>query len=122
MTVYLSAAAPRAACWLNYELPHAACVEYANAFRRLWRMRQLLLTVLACGALAPALAQQPPVSSIRVTGDARVTAELLGAMRTELGDDLMSVEKLLDQSRSGTWPGATGARPAIRERSGTPSA
>ena len=32
-------------------------------------------TVLACVALAPALAQQPPVSSIRVTGDARVTAK-----------------------------------------------
>ncbi len=38
-------------------------------------MRQLLLSMLACGALAPALAQQPPVSSIRVTGDARVTAK-----------------------------------------------
>jgi len=29
---------------------------------------------LACAACAPALGQQPPVSSIRVTGDARVTA------------------------------------------------
>ncbi len=38
-------------------------------------MRGLLLTVLACGASAAALAQQPPpLSSIRVTGDARVTA------------------------------------------------
>ena len=52
-------------------------------------------------------------------GDARVTAELLGAMRAELGDDLLSVEKLLEQSRSGTWPGATGARPVIRERTDT---
>jgi uncharacterized protein len=35
----------------------------------------LWLTVLACGTLAPVMAQQPPVSSIRVTGDARVTAK-----------------------------------------------
>ena len=34
-----------------------------------------LLTVLACGVSAAGLAQQPPVSSIRVTGDARVTAK-----------------------------------------------
>jgi hypothetical protein len=32
-------------------------------------------TVLACALQATALAQQPPVSSIRVTGDARVTAK-----------------------------------------------
>ena len=38
-------------------------------------MSRLLPSVLACLALAPALAQQPPVSSIRVTGDARVTAK-----------------------------------------------
>jgi hypothetical protein len=38
-------------------------------------MMRLLPTVLACVALGPALAQQPPVSSIRVTGDARVTAK-----------------------------------------------
>jgi uncharacterized protein YggE len=31
--------------------------------------------VLACGTAAASLAQQPPVSSIRVTGDARVTAK-----------------------------------------------
>jgi uncharacterized protein YggE len=37
--------------------------------------RPLLLTVLACVAQATALAQQPPVSSIRVTGSARVTAK-----------------------------------------------
>jgi len=34
-----------------------------------------LLTVLACGTAAATFAQQPPVSSIRVTGDARVTAK-----------------------------------------------
>ena len=38
-------------------------------------MRHLLLTVLACAFPATVLAQQPPVSSIRVTGDARVTAK-----------------------------------------------
>ncbi|HVN46208.1 MAG TPA: SIMPL domain-containing protein [Steroidobacteraceae bacterium] len=41
-------------------------------------MRLLLLTLLTCGLASPALAQQtatPPLSSIRVTGDARVTAK-----------------------------------------------
>jgi uncharacterized protein len=38
-------------------------------------MRRLLLTVLACALSATVPAQQPPVSSIRVTGDARVTAK-----------------------------------------------
>jgi uncharacterized protein YggE len=33
------------------------------------------ITVLACAVCASAFAQQPPVSSIRVTGDARVTAK-----------------------------------------------
>lgn len=33
------------------------------------------LTVLACAVCASAFAQQPPVSSIRVTGDAHVTAK-----------------------------------------------
>ncbi|HTL22314.1 MAG TPA: SIMPL domain-containing protein [Steroidobacteraceae bacterium] len=42
---------------------------------RLRHLRGLLLSVLACGAAASALAQQPPLSSIRVTGDARVTAK-----------------------------------------------
>src|SRR5262245_32987839 len=37
--------------------------------------RRLLLSALACGAAAVAVAQQPPLSSIRVTGDARVTAK-----------------------------------------------
>ena len=35
----------------------------------------LLPTVLACAVPATVLAQQPPVSSIRVTGDGRVTAK-----------------------------------------------
>ena len=34
-----------------------------------------MLTGLACGAAGLAFAEQPPVSSIRVTGDARVTAK-----------------------------------------------
>jgi len=38
-------------------------------------MRHLLLTVLACAVPATVVAQQAPVSSIRVTGDARVTAK-----------------------------------------------
>jgi len=38
-------------------------------------MTRLLLTVLTCAVSATVVAQQPPVSSIRVTGDARVTAK-----------------------------------------------
>lgn len=38
-------------------------------------MMRMWLTVLACALPATVLAQQPPVSSIRVTGDARVTAK-----------------------------------------------
>jgi uncharacterized protein YggE len=38
-------------------------------------MMGLLLSVLACAVPATLPAQQPPVSSIRVTGDARVTAK-----------------------------------------------
>jgi uncharacterized protein len=38
-------------------------------------MKTLTYAVLACLCAAPALAQQPPVSSIRVTGDAQVTAK-----------------------------------------------
>ena len=38
-------------------------------------MRKLTCAVLACLLAVPALAQQAPVSSIRVTGDAQVTAK-----------------------------------------------
>jgi uncharacterized protein YggE len=38
-------------------------------------MTRLLLSLLACAVPATVLAQQSPVSSIRVTGDARVTAK-----------------------------------------------
>jgi DNA polymerase-3 subunit epsilon len=49
-------------------------------------------------------------------GDARVTAALFGAMRTELGDDLLDVARLLDQGRSCRWPGEGASRPEPRGR------
>jgi len=52
-------------------------------------------------------------------GDARVTAELFGAMRTELGDDLLGLDALLADSRSRAWPGAAPLRPAARDRTHT---
>jgi DNA polymerase III subunit epsilon len=42
-------------------------------------------------------------------GDARVTAALLGAMRAELGDDMIDVARLLDEARRDRWPGAVEA-------------
>jgi uncharacterized protein len=38
-------------------------------------MKLLVCAVLACAVFTPARAQQPPVSSIRVTGDSQVTAK-----------------------------------------------
>ena len=55
-------------------------------------------------------------------GDARVTAVLLGAMRSELGDDMLGVDRLLASSRSLAWPGWADARPAAHGRSHTPAA
>lgn len=56
-------------------------------------------------------------------GDARVTGELLGAMRAEVGDDAMGIVSLLEAGRSNQWPGAGPERPAIRHRgSGTTTA
>jgi len=49
-------------------------------------------------------------------GDARVTAALLGAMRAELGDDLLEVERLLVDSGARRWPGGGGTRPAPHGR------
>ena len=49
-------------------------------------------------------------------GDARVTADLLTAMRTELGDDLLATARLLAEGRLGVWPGAAGARPMAWDR------
>jgi uncharacterized protein len=74
MVVYLALVGPCAPSWPKYELTHAARLEYANAFRRVADMKQLITALLACAAIAPALAE-PPVSSIRVTGDARITAK-----------------------------------------------
>ena len=55
-------------------------------------------------------------------GDARVTAALLGAMRSELGDDMLGVDRLLSSSRSLSWPGWADDRPAAHGRSHTPAA
>jgi len=38
-------------------------------------MKFALSAVLACAVLTPAFAQQPPVSSIRVSGEAQVSAK-----------------------------------------------
>ena len=51
-------------------------------------------------------------------GDARVTAALFGAMRSELGDDLLDVDRLLTRGLDGRWPGSGATRPAAHERSG----
>jgi len=50
-------------------------------------------------------------------GDARVTAALLGAMRSELGDDMIGVGRLLDQGLERSWPGAADDRPRAHARS-----
>ncbi len=49
-------------------------------------------------------------------GDARVTAALLVAMRAELGDDLIEVERLLDEGLAQWWPGAADARAVAHGR------
>ena len=49
-------------------------------------------------------------------GDARVTGDLLTAMRAELGDDLLRTDQLLAEGRSGVGPGATAARPVAWDR------
>jgi DNA polymerase-3 subunit epsilon len=55
-------------------------------------------------------------------GDARVTAALLGAMRSELGDDLLDVDRLLAEAQDRRWPGAGTSRPAAHGRTRTLSA
>lgn len=55
-------------------------------------------------------------------GDARVTAALLGAMRSELGDGVLGVDRLLATSRSLVWPGWADVRPAAQGRSHSPAA
>jgi DNA polymerase III epsilon subunit family exonuclease len=55
-------------------------------------------------------------------GDARVTAALLGGMRTELGDDMLDVERLLAEGSTQAWPGWSDHRPLARQRHHTPAA
>ncbi len=55
-------------------------------------------------------------------GDARVTAALLCAMRTELGDDMLDTERLLGASSTLLWPGWCDDRPVAHARSHTPAA
>jgi len=54
-------------------------------------------------------------------GDARVTASLLGAMRAELGDDMLDLDRLLQDSQDQTWPGRSDHRPVAHSRSHTPA-
>ncbi len=54
-------------------------------------------------------------------GDARVTASLLRAMRSELGDDTIGVTKLLDEALACRWPGAADSRPASHGRDREPT-
>ncbi len=54
-------------------------------------------------------------------GDARVTAALLRAMRTELGDEAIGVAKLLDDAIGCRWPGAGDSRPAPHGRGHEPT-
>ena len=49
-------------------------------------------------------------------GDARVTAALFGAMRSELGDDVLDLDRLLDEGRALRWPGEAAARPLAHGR------
>jgi DNA polymerase-3 subunit epsilon len=55
-------------------------------------------------------------------GDARVTAQLLGAMRSELGDDMLGVERLLSAGLTLGWPGGSDDRPVAHARRHTPAA
>ena len=55
-------------------------------------------------------------------GDARVTAALFGAMRSELGDDLLGVDRLLAAGAGLAWPGRSDDRPVAHERRHTPAA
>jgi len=49
-------------------------------------------------------------------GDARVTAELFRAMRGQLGDDLLDLDRALSRAHGSTWPGASVVAPAVRDR------
>jgi DNA polymerase-3 subunit epsilon len=49
-------------------------------------------------------------------GDARVTADLLGAMRSELGDDMLGIADLMARGLGLRWPGAADVRPVAHGR------
>jgi DNA polymerase-3 subunit epsilon len=55
-------------------------------------------------------------------GDARVTAALLRGMRTELGDDMLDVQRLLMEGSAQAWPGWSDDRPLAHQRHHTPAA
>jgi DNA polymerase III subunit epsilon len=55
-------------------------------------------------------------------GDARVTAALFGAMRAELGDDMIRVDRLLVEGTGPAWPGWSDVRPVAHERRHTSAA
>jgi uncharacterized protein YggE len=81
-------------------------------------IRQLVAGVCACAALAPVLAQSPPLSSIRVTGDAKVTARP-DRVQIDIGvtthaatsqeaatQNARAVDTVLSSVRKATGPGA----------------
>jgi DNA polymerase III epsilon subunit-like protein len=49
-------------------------------------------------------------------GDARVTAALFGAMREQLGDDLLGLEQVMARAGRSVWPGGSGVPPHLRVR------
>ncbi len=49
-------------------------------------------------------------------GDARVTASLFCAMRSELGDECLGAAALLTTAAGSVWPGSSGLVPAARGR------
>ena len=49
-------------------------------------------------------------------GDARVTAALFRAMRNQLGDDALGLDRSLARARFSTWPGGSVVAPAVRAR------
>src|SRR4029077_1025009 len=73
--VYRLAASAGASGCPNYELPHAGRVECENVYCQVSVMNLLAAAALAATLSSPAGAQQNPVSSIRVTADARVSAK-----------------------------------------------
>ncbi|HEY5096793.1 MAG TPA: 3'-5' exonuclease [Acidimicrobiales bacterium] len=54
-------------------------------------------------------------------GDARVTAALFCAMRGQLGDEVLGVDRALARARFSTWPGGSVVPPAVRARADAPT-